>query len=147
MSHAMEIINSLVNIAEHSAMLRHGGEVVLDGINLAEVHCIDQIGAMDGANVTKIADAMGMTRGAISKISKKLLAKELIESYQRPENNKEVYFRLTEPGRRVYADHRICHLKAQEKKLAILAGYSECEQVVILKFLTDIIRLHDDRKE
>ena len=35
-----------------------------------------------------------MTRGAISKITKKLIKKGIIESYQKPDNKKEIYFRL-----------------------------------------------------
>ena len=143
MDRMLEIIDLLTKIAERSALLRHGDSVVLDGLNLAEVHCIDQIGVTDHANVTKIADAMRLTRGAISKITKKLLAIDLVESYQRPGNNKEIYFRLTRGGRQIFEEHRICHAKSRQEKLAVLAGYSADEQSVILKFLQDILRLKD----
>ena len=147
MDRMLEIIDLLTKIAERSALLRHGDSVVLDGLNLAEVHCIDQIGVTDHANVTKIADAMRLTRGAISKITKKLLAKDLIESYQRPGNNKEIYFRLTAGGRQVFEEHHTCHVKARQDKLAILAGYNIDEQSVILRFLQEILRLNDEEVE
>ena len=142
MDRKLDIIDVLTKIAEHSALLRHGDSVVLDGLNLAEVHCIDRIGVADHANVTKIADAMRLTRGAISKITKKLLCKGLIESYQRPGNNKEIYFRLTAGGRQIFEEHRVCHVKARQDKLAVLAGYNDEEQAVILKFLRDILCLN-----
>ena len=41
MDRMLEIIDLLTKIAERSALLRHGNSVVLDGLNLAEVHCID----------------------------------------------------------------------------------------------------------
>ena len=147
MDQMVKIIDSLTKIAEHSALLRHGDSVVLDGLNLAEVHCIDQIGAADHANVTKIADAMRLTKGAISKITKKLLCKGLIESYQRPGNNKEICFRLTAGGRQIFEEHRTCHIKARQDKLTVLAGYNDEEQAVIVKFLQDILRLNDAKTD
>ena len=51
----------------------------LDEYGYSETHCIDFIGRLELPNVTKIAEHMGMTRGAISKMTKKLLAKGLIE--------------------------------------------------------------------
>ncbi len=67
----------------------------------SEVHCIEYIGRNVDSNVTKLAESFYMTRGAISKIAKKLMQKGIIESYQKPENKKEIYFRLTEQGKAV----------------------------------------------
>jgi DNA-binding MarR family transcriptional regulator len=145
MEYAMKIINSLMKIEERSNIFRHGQEVVFDGINLAEVHCIDWIGMIDHANVTKVANEMGMTRGGISKISQKLLNKGLIESYQRPENNKEIYYRLTKDGQHVYNEHKKCHSKAKQEKLSLLSTYSDQEQVTILRFLSDINHMLDSK--
>lgn len=145
LNNAMQIIKSLTRIQERSDILDHHREEVFAGISLAEAHCIDKIGSIECANVTKVAAQMGMTRGAISKISKKLLNKNLIESYQKPENNKEIYFCLTEQGKKVYIEHKKCHNQAQEDKLAILSMYSEAEQLIILRFLNDINRKYDKK--
>lgn len=145
MEHAMKIINSLMKIEERSNVFRHGQEIVFDGINLAEVHCIDWIGMIDHANVTKVANEMGMTRGGISKISQRLLNKGLIESYQRPGNNKEIYYRLTKDGQHVYNEHKKCHSKAKQEKLSLLSAYSDKEQVTILRFLNDINHMLDSK--
>ncbi len=48
----------------------------------SEIHCIDFIGKIDNPNVTKISESMNMTRGAISKICKKLLNNNLIHKYK-----------------------------------------------------------------
>ena len=44
MDPALQIINSLIKIQERADVFRHGQEGLFDGINLAEVHCIDRIG-------------------------------------------------------------------------------------------------------
>lgn len=145
MENAIKIIKSLTRIQERSNILEHHPNEIFAGINLAEAHCIDKIGSMDYANVTKVAVEMNMTRGAISKISRKLLNKNLIVTYQKPENNKEVYFRLTEQGQKVYIEHKKCHHQARQEKLAILSAYSEQEQSIILRFLNDINQKYDKK--
>ena len=44
----------------------------LHGYNYSEIHTIDAIGKIESPNVTGISEYMHMTRGAISKIAKKL---------------------------------------------------------------------------
>ena len=55
--------------------------VCLEEYSYSETHCIDFIGKTELPNVTKVAEHMQMTRGAISKMTKKLLAKGLIDKY------------------------------------------------------------------
>lgn len=140
-----KILRELTRIQERTDVLEHHKESVFEGITLAEAHCIDKIGSLDCVNVTKLAAEMGMTKGAISKISKKLLSKNLVGNYQKPENNKEVYFCLTEPGEEVYQEHKKCHYKAAQAKLAVLARYNETEQAAILRFLEDINALYNEK--
>ena len=78
----------------------------LHGHGYSEIHCIDAIGTLDKPNVTNIANRLNMTRGAISRMSKKLKAKELIESYFLENNKKEVYFRLTDKGEKLFNEHK-----------------------------------------
>ena len=141
MNLAIQIVNSFIKVQEN--IFPHEWEATFDGINLAEVHCIDRIGTIEYANVTKIANEMDMTRGAISKICKRLLNKGLVESYQRPDNNKEIYYRLTEDGQHVYNEHQTLHSQARQEKLSLINTYSEYEQSIILCFLNDINRLYN----
>ena len=52
---------------------------------------------------------MNVTRGAISKITKKLLEQNLIESYQQNGNKQKIFFRLTESGQFLYDEHEKRH--------------------------------------
>lgn len=47
----------------------------LKGYNPSEIHCITYIGEDKDSNVTKLAESFNMTRGAISKLTKKLVKK------------------------------------------------------------------------
>ncbi|MDF2570234.1 MAG: transcriptional regulator [Sporomusa sp.] len=138
MSQALRILDVLIKMQEHSDVYQHKQDGLLEEIGLTEVHCIDCIGMTDHPNVTKISEQMGLTRAGISKISKRLISKGLIESYQEPENNKEIYFKLTVSGQSVYEEHKKTHNKAQQEWLAFLEHYSTEEQAVILRFLVDM---------
>ncbi|TGE37453.1 MarR family transcriptional regulator [Desulfosporosinus fructosivorans] len=145
MNQALKILDIFIKIQERSDVFQHKQEGLLDEISLAEVHCLDWIGMTDHPNVTKISEKMGLTRGGISRICKKLLGKGLIESYQEPENNKEIYFRLTEGGQSVYGEHKKIHSEARQEWLSFFEHYSDNEQATILRFATDINDLFDSK--
>lgn len=81
----------------------------LHGYNYSEIHTIAAIGDLKEPNVTNIANYMNVTRGAISKITKKLLALNLIEAYQQDGNKQKIFFRLTESGKALYDEHEKRH--------------------------------------
>lgn len=97
----------------------------LKGYKPSEVHCIEYIEKNVDSNVTKLAESFYMTRGAISKLTKKLIEKGLIESYQKPDNNKEIYFRLTEQGKVIYQIHEDLHKEFQERDKAVFEQVTE----------------------
>jgi DNA-binding MarR family transcriptional regulator len=80
----------------------------LKGYTSSEVHCIEYIENNIDSNVTKLAETFYMTRGAISKLTQKLIKKGLIESYQKSDNKKEIYFKLTEQGKQLIKSMTIC---------------------------------------
>lgn len=103
----------------------------------SETHCIDYIGRLELPNVTKVAEHMGMTRGAISKMTKKLLAKGLIEKYTLETNKKEVYFKLTDQGRLLFDKHAKRHQRWEKRDMEFLARYSVEDVRTVSRFMTE----------
>ncbi|WP_330375274.1 MarR family transcriptional regulator [Paraclostridium sordellii] len=101
----------------------------------SEVHCIEYIGRNVDTNVTKLSEYFYMTRGAMSKLTKKLMKKGVIESYQKPDNKKEIYFRLTEQGKEVYKTHEKLHKEFQERDKAIFEQVTEEQFDSMLNFI------------
>lgn len=105
-----ELMNLLVKYMEKQEILSKLTEdEKLHGFNYSEIHTIAAIGDLDDPNVTNIANHMNVTRGAISKITKKLLKQNLIEAYQRDGNKQKVFFRLTESGQFLHDEHEKRH--------------------------------------
>ena len=102
---------------------------------VSEIHCLDFIGRVKDANVTKISQSMNMTRGAISKISKKLLNSNLIDKYKKPDNDKEKYFKLTKLGEMLYKHHQIKHKQWEERNNRFFKNIDKKDQEVVANFL------------
>lgn len=130
------IMESLKEIYEKEETL---GKIAFRGeyenYGVSEIHCLDFIGKIKDPNVTKISQSMNMTRGAISKISKKLLNSNLIDKYKKPENDKEIYFKLTELGEMLYKDHEIKHKNWEERNNKFFKNIDKEEQEVVVSFL------------
>ncbi|WP_236708076.1 MarR family transcriptional regulator [Brevibacillus choshinensis] len=108
----------------------------LGGLSITELHVIQSIGSQEKVNVTTIAQQIGVTKSAISKIASKLMKKKLIERYQLEDNQKEVFFRLTRAGESVFRFHELFHSKLERHMLEFLGRYSDAE----LEFLQNVMR-------
>ncbi|PGK36839.1 MarR family transcriptional regulator [Bacillus anthracis] len=107
----------------------------LKGFKSSEVHCIEYIENNADSNVTQLAEAFYVTRGAISRMTKKLMKKGLIESYQKSENKKEIYFKLTEQGKEIYKIHEDLHKEFQERDKVVFEQVTEEEFDSIISFV------------
>lgn len=132
------LLKEIASMLQRQEMLTKLTEnVCLEEYSYSETHCIDYIGKTELPNVTKIADNMQMTRGAISKMTKKLLAKGLIEKYSLESNKKEVYFRLTESGMELYKEHEKRHKLWEQRDSKFLERYSAEEMQIITRFMKE----------
>lgn len=101
----------------------------------SELHCIEAIGTLKHPNGVQLAKLISMTRGAVTKLAKRLLQDGLIERYALSDNKKEIYYRLTPIGEGVYKDHEAAHKKWEERDIAFLNSVPKEEQQVVLEFL------------
>ena len=138
MKEQRQLLKEIALMLEHQDMLSKLTESqCLDEYGYSETHCIDNIGRLELPNVTKIAEHMQMTRGAISKMTKKLLAKGLIEKYTLETNKKEIYFRLTEQGMVLFREHEKRHKQWEKRDMQFLDRFSKDEIAVIMKFMKE----------
>lgn len=117
----------------------------LKGYKSSEVHYIECIGKNVDSNVTQLAELLYMTRGAISKMTKKLIKSGVIESYQKPDNKKEIYFKLTEQGKKIYKIHEELHKEFQERDKVVFDEMTEDQFDSMLNFLRNYIN-HLDKE-
>lgn len=115
-----------------------------DGIaslNLTDVHVIDCIGRHEPINVTTLADRIELSKGTVSKVSTKLIKEGWIRRTQLNDNKKEIYFRLTPLGKRLFLVHERLHVKVQQQLFEFLNRYSSEELNVLKRLLSDGVDL------
>jgi DNA-binding MarR family transcriptional regulator len=108
-------------------------------INHAEVHLLDTINQHPGENTSRLARRNGITKGAVAQITKKLLEKSLVTSFQMPGNRKEVYFELTKLGKKVVSGHDRHHRRLNTELSKYFDSLSDRDMQTISAFLDKII--------
>lgn len=103
------------------------------------IHTLVQIGKNPGINLTNLAEKLDISKSAVSKFIKQLLALSLITKSKDINNRKEVFFYLSEKGVTAYKGHESFEklfFNVIEKRLDILA---EKEKEVFVDFLNSLV--------
>lgn len=133
-----ELLNLMAKYMEKQEILSRLTEAEqLHGYSYSEIHTIAAIKEQKDPNVTSLAAAMNVTRGAVSKITKKLLAQGLIETYQKDGNKQKIYFRLTAKGLPLYEEHDRRHQLWLQRDDAFLQKYSKEDIERMVQFMKD----------
>ena len=89
---------------------------------------------MDGGySASELSEKLGVTNGAVTQVSDKLLKKKLIEKYKKQGNQKTVYFKLTEEGAVAYKNHEKFHADFNAKLVSYLTSLSKKEFAALEK--------------
>ncbi len=91
----------------------------------AEVHMIEIIGSYEKITTTKLAEVLGITKGAVSQVTRKLSEKALISKEASAEKTNEVGISLTTKGKTVYDYHRKMHEELLQKIDLIFGSLTE----------------------
>ena len=97
-----------------------------------------QYGSHKAITTTKLAEVLGITKGAVSQVTRKLLEKNLITKVASKEKVNEVFISLTDKGKVVYAYHRNIHEKMLCKIDLILSNLPEESKNAMNKILQAI---------
>lgn len=116
----------------------------LEGYKSSEVHCIEYLGKNTDSNVTRLAESFYMTTGAISKLTKKLIKKGVIESYKKPDNKKEIYFRLTKEGQKIFNVHEELHKEFQERDKSVFDQMTKEQYDSMISFMENYSKHLDE---
>lgn len=124
----LEKQDALSKLTDHEKLHEYG---------YSEIHVVAAIGDLQNPNVTSIAKHMKMTKGAVSKIIKRLLSADVIKSYQHEDNKQKIFYSLAEKGRFLYDEHKKRHELWLQRDRRFLDKYSEKQLELIRKFMVD----------
>ncbi|NOU75596.1 MarR family transcriptional regulator [Paenibacillus sp. LMG 31458] len=100
------------------------------------LHVLDAIGKLEPVNGITISKQFGISKGSVSKITRRLLDKQIIFIEYLPDNKKEILFRTTSLGKQIYRLHEALHHQIDIGVNRFLQRYNEDE----LGFLVNVFR-------
>ena len=108
----------------------------LHSYGYSEIHVIAAIGDLEEPNVTALAKTLRLTKGAVSKITKRLISSNVIEAYTIPDNRQKIFYRLLEKGRFLYEEHEKRHKLWLERDRQFLSQFTELQLEEFSKFMS-----------
>jgi DNA-binding MarR family transcriptional regulator len=111
-------------------------ELVRDS-TITTLRVLDAIGRSEPVNSITISEQFRIPKGTVSKITRRLLAKNLIRKESLPNNKKEMLFRLTPLGRELFQAHRAFDEQMERGFMHFLQCYSSDELRVVVRVLDD----------
>jgi DNA-binding MarR family transcriptional regulator len=88
-------------------------------------------------NGITISEQFRIPKGTVSKITRRLVAKNLISKESLPNNKKEMLFRLTPLGRELFEVHRAFDEQMERGFMHFLQYYSSDELRLLVRVLHD----------
>ncbi|WP_343083387.1 MarR family transcriptional regulator [Blautia producta] len=135
--HVINLLNQFAEFLEKQDMLSKLTEnEKLHSYGYSEIHVIAAIGDLEEPNVTALAKTLRLTKGAVSKITKRLISSNVIEAYTIPDNRQKIFYRLLEKGRFLYEEHEKRHKLWLERDRQFLSQFTELQLEEFSKFMS-----------
>jgi DNA-binding MarR family transcriptional regulator len=106
----------------------------------SDIHTVEAVARQPGCNLTQLAGALGVSKPAASKFTRKLLRRGYLLKEMQAGNAKEVAFSLSPKGRRAEQAHQWFTRKVFGPLQAVESGLSASDRRVIRRFLEAIGR-------
>ncbi len=104
----------------------------------AEIHMIKSIKENEGIHVTGLAELLGVTKGAVSQIVKRLHKKGMIIKDTDPRNLSRLALRLAPKGEIAYIHHQMLHQEFDRVVDEALNNASKEQRVFLKEFLDSL---------
>lgn len=110
---------------------------LLQDMTITAIRVLDGIGRLEPVNGITISEQFRIPKGTVSKVTRRLLAKNLISSESLPHNKKEILFRLTPLGRELFQVHRAFDEQMERGFMQFLRRYNADELHLLVRVLHD----------
>jgi DNA-binding MarR family transcriptional regulator len=122
----------LANLLKRGAILRYKR---LAGLSSVEFGLVASLGRRPPMSVARLAEAVGMDKGQISRALSELVSRKLVARAVNPRDNREVLVSLTRAG---LVAHDAVVAGAQERNQRLLQGMSKEELTHLLTQIGDL---------
>ena len=138
-----ESLNRIINAANSFlGKVRHYSED--SAATPAEAHLVTVIHNHPEANAHQLARILGFTKGNVSLRTAKLCEKGLIERFNKGNNRKEIFYRLTPGGQALFDAHARFHAEQHREIYRKFQSFPQREKDFICGFLKEFADYLED---
>lgn len=143
MSQDRELVDKILDSTTILISLDKKKVVTHDRLKLhpSEIHLLMFLYHVQDANITAIAEKMGLTKGAISQTLSRLQKKGIISKEMHPEKKNELHIQFTEKGDLLMTLLNKGKKSLEQKYLRYIKPLSEHDKQVISGFLDEMISI------
>jgi DNA-binding MarR family transcriptional regulator len=110
---------------------------VMRELSMTAWRVIDAIGRLEPVNGITISAQFRIPKGTVSKVTRRLIAQNVVSTEFLPNNKKEILFRLTPLGRELANVHRAFDAQMERGFVRFLQRYSPDELRLLARVLQD----------
>jgi DNA-binding MarR family transcriptional regulator len=111
---------------------------LLHDTTILGLRTLDAIGRLEPVNGITISKQFGIPKGSVSKITRRLIARNLVTKTALPNNKKEVLFQLTPLGKELFVAHRAFDRQMEQGFVQFLGRYNADELGLVARMLRDL---------
>ena len=135
--HYQKLMDCLVRVINASVMVESVPVMIGDLLLYSsEVHLIDTIARFPDENISQVARRLGVTKGAVSQISRKLEGKGCLIREKEEGNQKNICLRLSNKGRTAFEWHRTLHERTNIEMKQVISGMNPSDIQNLLAVLS-----------
>jgi len=112
---------------------------ILKEMTVMELHVIDAIGRLEPVNGITISKQFGILKGSVSKITRRLVGRKLLQTEFLPNNKKEILYRTTPLGKELFNLHHAMHQQIERSATQFLQKYESGELEFVIRILQDVL--------
>ena len=134
------VFDQLQRVINKIIFLKKKDIFAFKGVKLypSEIHLMMLVQESSAANATKMAERLGVTKGAVSQTMSRLETKGILRKEKDPYNKNELTLTFTPLGAEAFAFYSKITAEIYQAHAACLERYSRDEKEVIQKFLRDV---------
>lgn len=124
-------------------MMQTSDTGVIEFLQVATVqmlHVLDAIGELEPTNGISISKQYNIPRGTVSKITRRLAEMDMILVEPLPHNKKEVLFRLTSQGKKIFTLHQQLHQHINQNVRHFLNQYQMDQMRFLLILMQEVMK-------
>lgn len=110
----------------------------------SEIHTIENVGLNPGINITELAIKQGVTKGAVSQVIVKLEKKKLIIKMKEIDNDKTIFLKLSEDGKKAFDGHKTFHSEIHSPLVELLETAS-LEKIAFVEEFLSVVETFCDK--